>query len=104
MTVLSVNLNKVALLRNARTLGIPSVTRAARIAIDAGARGITVHPRPDGRHIRTGDVHELAALLKDHPGVEFNIEGNPYHSVIDLVRVVRPHQFTLVPDEPAAYT
>jgi len=104
MTVLSVNLNKVALLRNARTLGIPSVTRAAGIAIAAGARGITVHPRPDGRHIRTEDVHALAALLKDHPGIEFNIEGNPFHSVIDLVRAVRPHQFTLVPDEPAAYT
>lgn len=104
MTVLSVNLNKIALLRNARTLGIPSVTRAALIAIEAGAMGITVHPRPDGRHIRTEDVHDLAALLRGHPGVEFNIEGNPFHGVIDLVRAVKPHQCTLVPDEPAAAT
>lgn len=104
MTVLSVNLNKVALLRNSRTLGIPSVTRAARISLDAGARGITVHPRPDARHIRTADVHDLIRVLRDYPGAEFNIEGNPFHSVIDLVRDVQPQQFTLVPDEPAAFT
>ncbi|HET7159114.1 MAG TPA: pyridoxine 5'-phosphate synthase [Burkholderiales bacterium] len=104
MTKLSVNLNKVALLRNTRTLGIPSVTRAARIALAAGAHGITVHPRPDARHIRTQDVHDLAALLKDHPGIEFNIEGNPFENALDLVRAVRPHQFTLVPDDPAAAT
>ena len=64
MTRLSVNLNKIALLRNSRALGIPSVTRAAAIALDAGAHGITVHPRPDARHIRVSDVHELAGLLK----------------------------------------
>lgn len=104
MTRLSVNLNKVALLRNSRTLGIPSVTRAAAIVLDAGAHGITVHPRPDGRHIRTGDVYELAGLLKSRPGAEFNIEGNPFHSVFDLVREVRPQQCTLVPDDPAAFT
>lgn len=104
MTRLSVNLNKVALLRNSRTLGIPSVTRAAAIALDAGAAGITVHPRPDGRHIRTGDVHDLARLLERYPGAEFNIEGNPFHPVIDLVRETRPAQFTLVPDEPSAFT
>ena len=68
MTRLSVNLNKVALLRNSRTLGIPSVMRAAIIALDAGAHGITVHPRPDERHIRAGDVRDLAALLRRTPG------------------------------------
>ncbi|MDB5865332.1 MAG: pyridoxal phosphate biosynthetic protein [Betaproteobacteria bacterium] len=104
MTRLSVNLNKVALLRNARALGIPSVTRAASIALDAGAHGITVHPRPDERHIRIADVHDLAALLKQHPGVEYNIEGNPFENALDLVREVRPHQFTLVPDDPGQST
>ena len=104
MTRLSVNLNKIALLRNSRTLGIPSVTRAAAIALDAGAHGITVHPRPDGRHIRSSDVHDLAGLLKSRPATEFNIEGNPFHSLLELVRAVRPHQCTLVPDDPGALT
>jgi pyridoxine 5-phosphate synthase len=104
MTKLSVNLNKIALVRNTRSLGIPSVVRAARIALDAGAHGITVHPRPDGRHIRTGDVYELAELLRGYPEAEFNIEGNPFENALDLVRAVRPHQFTLVPDDPAAFT
>jgi len=104
MTRLSVNLNKVALLRNTRTLGIPSVTRAATIALETGAHGITVHPRPDARHIRTDDVHALSMLLRDYPDAEFNIEGNPFHAALDLVRTVRPHQFTLVPDEAAALT
>lgn len=104
MTKLSVNLNKVALLRNSRTLGIPSVVRAAIIALDAGAHGITVHPRPDGRHIRPQDVYELAELLKSRPGIEFNIEGNPFHAVLDLVREVLPQQCTLVPDDPGAFT
>ena len=103
-TKLSVNLNKVALLRNSRALGIPSVTRAAKIVLDAGADGITVHPRPDGRHIRTEDVHELAELLGKRSDVEYNIEGNPFENALDLVRRVRPHQFTLVPDDPGAYT
>jgi len=104
MIKLSVNLNKVALLRNSRTLGIPSVTGFGRIALDAGAHGVTVHPRPDGRHIRTHDVFELAELLRDYPGIEFNIEGNPFHQVMALVREVKPHQCTLVPDDPAAFT
>jgi len=104
MTRLSVNLNKVALLRNTRTLGIPSVVHAATIALDAGAHGITVHPRPDARHIRAADVHDLAKLLKDRGGVEFNIEGNPFHALLDFARVVRPQQCTLVPDEPGAFT
>jgi pyridoxine 5-phosphate synthase len=97
-TALSVNLNKVALLRNTRALGIPSVTRAATIALEAGALGITVHPRPDERHIRPHDVHDLAALMKDWPQAEYNIEGNPFHNLMDFIRVVKPHQATFVPD------
>ena len=104
MAKLSVNLNKIALLRNTRTLGIPSITRAAQIVIRAGADGITVHPRPDGRHVRTDDVRELAELLKAAPGVEFNIEGNPFHNLLEFVRDVRPHQCTLVPDESGQFT
>jgi pyridoxine 5-phosphate synthase len=104
MTKLSVNLNKIALVRNTRPLGIPSVTGCAKIALDAGAHGITVHPRPDGRHIRAHDVYELAALLKSYPHAEFNIEGNPFENALELVRAVRPQQFTMVPDDPAAAT
>jgi pyridoxine 5-phosphate synthase len=100
MTALSVNLNKVALLRNQRDIGIPSVTRAAEIAVAAGAHGITVHPRPDQRHIRSADVRELAALLR----VEFNLEGNPFPEFLALVREVRPAQCTLVPDSPEQST
>jgi pyridoxine 5-phosphate synthase len=103
-TRLSVNLNKVALLRNTRTIDLPSVTRAATIVLDAGAHGITVHPRPDGRHIRAHDVEALAGLVRRYPGVELNVEGNPFHAVLDIVRRVGPDQCTLVPDEPAAYT
>lgn len=98
MTSLSVNLNKVALLRNTRSLDIPSVTRAATLALEAGAHGITVHPRPDGRHIRANDVHELAELMTHWPQAEYNIEGNPFHNLMDFVRAVRPHQCTFVPD------
>ncbi|MCV2354494.1 pyridoxine 5'-phosphate synthase [Paucibacter sp. B2R-40] len=101
---LSVNVNKVALLRNTRHLGIPSVLRAAEACIAAGAQGITVHPRPDGRHIRTQDVHELAALLKAWPQVEYNIEGNPTQNLMDFVREVRPHQVTFVPDSEDQFT
>lgn len=105
MTRLSVNLNKIALLRNSRSLGIPGVTRAARIVLDAGAHGITVHPRPDARHIRSVDVHELAQLLESLPAVEFNIEGNPFEPpLLELARAVRPQQCTLVPDDPGAFT
>jgi len=104
MTSLSVNLNKVALLRNTRSLGIPSVVRAARIALESGADGITIHPRPDGRHIRNDDVRELAAILKNWPRAELNIEGNPFHGLLDFVRDVRPQQCTLVPDETGQFT
>jgi len=104
MTLLSANLNKVALLRNTRTVGIPSVARAAHLALDAGAHGITVHPRPDGRHVRAHDVRELAAILRTRPGREFNIEGNPFHRLLEFVRDVMPQQCTLVPDETGAFT
>jgi pyridoxine 5-phosphate synthase len=103
-TRLSVNLNKVALLRNARTIGMPSVLRAAEICIEAGAHGITVHPRPDERHIRRQDVFELADALKRTPEIEFNIEGNPFPEFMELVLKVKPAQCTLVPDSPEAFT
>jgi pyridoxine 5-phosphate synthase len=104
MTALSVNLNKIAHLRNTRTIGIPKVAKFAAIALDAGADGITVHPRPDGRHVRGPDVTELAELLKRWPACEFNIEGNPFHQLMDYVRAVRPQQCTYVPDETGAFT
>lgn len=104
MTRLSVNLNKIALLRNSRALGIPSVVRAGAIALGAGARGLTVHPRPDERHIRPHDVYELAELIRSHPHVEYNIEGNPFENMLTYARKLRPHQCTLVPDDPAQFT
>ena len=104
-TLLSVNLNKVALVRNTRHLGIPSVTRAATLCLQAGAAGITVHPRPDARHIRADDVRELQALLRaDWPQAEYNIEGNPFHNLMDFVRELRPDQATFVPDSEGQFT
>ena len=103
-TALSVNVNKVALVRNTRHLGIPSVTRAAQLCLEAGAQGITVHPRPDERHIRAQDVTELAVLLKDWPQAEFNIEGNPTQNLMAFIRQVRPHQATFVPDAEDQFT
>jgi pyridoxine 5-phosphate synthase len=105
VTKLSVNVNKVATLRNTRPqIGIPSVVKAATLCLDAGAHGITVHPRPDRRHITPADVYELRDLLRRYPNAEYNIEGNPFHEYMDLVRAVRPTQCTLVPDEPRAFT
>jgi pyridoxine 5-phosphate synthase len=104
MTRLSVNVNKVALLRNSRDGGIPSVIRAAKQCIAAGTHGITVHPRPDQRHIRTADVYDVASVLADHPAIEFNIEGNPFPEFLQLIRSVRPAQCTLVPDASDAAT
>ncbi len=103
-TALSVNVNKVALVRNTRHLGIPSVVRAAELCLQAGAQGITVHPRPDERHIRAHDVFELAALMKAWPGREYNIEGNPSQNLMDFIREVRPHQATFVPDSEDQFT
>jgi pyridoxine 5-phosphate synthase len=99
---LSVNLNKVALLRNQRDVGYPSVVEAARMVAAAGAHGITAHPRPDERHIRRSDVLELAALIATEmgPAVEYNIEGYPSDDFLALIRAVRPTQVTLVPDAP----
>tara|TARA_Y100001934_G_scaffold269602_1_gene353279 strand:+ start:248 stop:1021 length:774 start_codon:yes stop_codon:yes gene_type:complete len=112
VTVLSVNLNKVALLRNSREGDQPSVVEAAKTVIAAGAAGITVHPRPDQRHIRPHDVTDLAALLKNYPHIEFNIEGNPaagrrdngYPGFSALIEAGRPHQATLVPDSDSQLT
>ena len=108
VTRLSVNLNKVALLRNTRTVGVPDVLHAARIALAAGAQGITVHPRPDARHIRRQDVRDLAKLLAEGAGkapqAEFNIEGNPFQGLVEIVQEVRPQQCTLVPDEESQAT
>ncbi len=104
MVALSVNVNKVALLRNSRHLGIPDVTRAAECCLQAGAHGITIHPRPDERHIRAHDVQDLAALMARWPEREFNIEGNPFHNLMPHVRAVRPHQVTFVPDSEGQFT
>ncbi len=103
---LSVNLNKIALLRNQRDVGYPDPLAAARSVIAAGADGVTVHPRPDERHIRRSDVTALAGLLAEDPakGTEFNIEGYPSPDYLDLVRAVRPTQATLVPDAPEQRT
>jgi pyridoxine 5-phosphate synthase len=104
MIKLSVNVNKVALVRNSRGGSIPSVLDAAGIAIRAGCHGITVHPRPDARHITYQDVIELAAMLADLPATEYNIEGFPSAEFLDLVCRVRPTQCTLVPDPPGVLT
>lgn len=104
MTMLSVNLNKVALLRNIRATSFPSVRDAAAICLAAGAGGITVHPRPDERHARPQDVRDLAAYIREMSAAEFNVEGNPFPTFLDLVREVVPAQCTLVPDEPDALT
>ena len=108
-TALSVNINKVALLRNTRHLDIPSVRRAAELCLEAGAQGITVHPRPDERHIRPDDVYELAALMKDWPDREFNIEGNPLQNLMHFMRDLTArglplHQCTFVPDSEDQFT
>jgi pyridoxine 5-phosphate synthase len=99
MTKLSVNINKIATLRNTRHLNIPNLIHLGRIALEAGAHGLTIHPRPDERHIRTTDVADVADLVARFPGAEFNIEGNPFHGLyMDHCRNTRPTQATLVPD------
>ncbi len=101
MTKLSVNLNKIALLRNQRNINLPSVVEAAKAVISAGANGITVHPRPDERHVRYSDVYELKEITGMFGGIEFNIEGNPFTGrYMDLLKDIRPDQATLVPDDP----
>ena len=103
-TALSVNLNKVALVRNTRHLGIPSLVRAARLCLQAGANGIPVHPRPGERHIPAPDVFDLADVPGQWPEAEFNIEGNPTHNLMEFIRQVRPHQATFVPDSEGQFT
>lgn len=105
MARLSVNLNKIALLRNSRHTGVPDLRAFARLAIEAGARGITVHPRPDERHIRRSDVPILAETIAAwRPSVELNIEGYPDARLFEIAAAVRPEQCTLVPDAPDAFT
>lgn len=104
MTLLSVNVNKIALLRNSRGRNYPDLLYFVRRFIDLGAQGITVHPRPDERHITRQDVIDIAALLVDFPDIEFNIEGYPSQRLLELVRQVRPDQCTLVPDAPSQLT
>jgi pyridoxine 5-phosphate synthase len=102
---LSVNVNKIATLRNSRGGTIPSVLDAVRVCIDAGAPGITVHPRADARHITKADVDDIAAHLKPLKGrIEFNIEGDPRPDLLQLVHAVRPDQCTLVPVKPGEIT
>lgn len=108
-TALSVNLNKVALVRNTRHLGIPSVVRAANQCLEAGAQGITVHPRPDERHVRLSDVFDLGELMRSWPDREFNIEGNPLHNLMSVAHEVKArglplHQLTFVPDSEGQFT
>ncbi len=110
MTALSVNVNKIAVLRNSRGGAVPDIVAAARTCLDAGAHGITVHPRPDARHVRADDVALLAALTRER-GVEFNLEGNPfapprdgYPGFLALCESARPAQATLVPDGDAQLT
>jgi pyridoxine 5-phosphate synthase len=110
VTVLSVNLNKIAVLRNSRGGREPDLLRAARTCLDAGAHGITVHPRPDARHTREDDVYALADVTREY-GVEFNLEGNPfappregYPGFLALCERARPAQATLVPDGDAQLT
>ncbi len=103
-TQLSVNLNKIALLRNARGRNYPSVIEFAQKVLETDAVGVTMHPRPDERHARKSDIYELAELLIDYPGKELNIEGNPTDDFMNLVLEVKPHQCTLVPDDPDQIT
>jgi pyridoxine 5-phosphate synthase len=103
-THLSVNLKKVALVRNTRHLGIPSVTRAATLCLQAGAQGITVHPRPDERHIRATDVADLSVLMQAWPDREYNIEGNPLQNLMGFIRQFKSYQATFVPDGEGQFT
>jgi pyridoxine 5-phosphate synthase len=105
MARLSVNLNKIALLRNSRRTGVPDLRRFGRLALEAGAMGLTVHPRPDERHIRAADIPMLSELMRPHrPAMEFNIEGYPDDRLMTILRDARPEQATLVPDAPGAFT
>ena len=97
-TLFSVNLNKLALIRNSRGTDYPNLLYFVKKLIDLGVKGFTVHPRPDERHIRYQDVYDISEFLKDYKNIEFNIEGNPNEQFLALIREVKPHQCTLVPD------
>lgn len=104
MTVLSVNVNKIALLRNSRGRDFPNVVDFVAQVLAMGVRGITVHPRPDQRHITRQDIYDLSDFLRNKEGVEFNIEGYPSNDFMELVLEVKPAQCTLVPDQPGQLT
>ena len=111
MTALSINLNKISLLRNSREGNYPDIVKHAKVCIEHGADGITVHPRPDQRHIRPKDVRDLAELVRSQPNLEFNVEGNPfapaladYPGFLELVEETNPDQCTLVPDTDSQLT
>jgi len=104
VTKLSVNINKIALLRNSRGRNFPDVAAFSERLLRLGAEGITLHPRPDQRHARYSDVAELQAVVRGHPGAELNVEGNPNDEFLAVVKRVRPTQCTLVPDEPGQLT
>ena len=111
MTALSINLNKISLLRNSREGNYPNIVKHAKICIEHGADGITVHPRPDQRHVRPKDVRDLAELVRLQPNLEFNVEGNPfappiadYPGFLELVEETNPDQCTLVPDTDSQLT
>jgi pyridoxine 5-phosphate synthase len=111
MTALSINLNKISLLRNSREGNYPNIVKHAKVCIEHGADGITVHPRPDQRHIRPKDVRDLAELVRPQPNLEFNVEGNPfapaladYPGFLELVEETNPDQCTLVPDTDSQLT
>jgi pyridoxine 5-phosphate synthase len=105
MPRLSVNLNKIALLRNSRRTGVPDVLRFGRLALEAGADGLTLHPRPDERHVRRDDVFAVAEMMRPwRPSRELNLEGYPDRRFLDIVAAVQPEQCTLVPDAPDAFT
>lgn len=103
MTLLSVNLNKIALVRNVRDTDEPDILAPARTCVQAGAGGITVHPRPDRRHTRPADVLRLADLLRGESNAEFNVEGNPFPNFLELVCAARPTQCTLVRNHAVRY-
>jgi pyridoxine 5-phosphate synthase len=105
MARLSVNLNKIALLRNSRHTGVPDILKFGSLALESGAQGLTVHPRPDERHIRGSDVPAIGALMRPYrPRFEYNIEGYPDDRLMGILREARPEQTTLVPDAPDAFT
>lgn len=104
MTALSININKFALIRNARGADMPNLVDISKKCIDYGADGITVHPRPDERHVKYSDLHEIKDLTNDYEEIEFNIEGYPSNNFINRVLDVLPDQVTLVPDPPEALT